>query len=604
MSRFPRRGTAFLGSGSSCIMSIQGPQGPPGIVELGNTAVVDSVYGNDSTASVGGLPYLTVQAAVAAVSSGQTVWILPGTYNLPKGITITNGSSIRGLSLQTVIIQMINVTSDTTLITMGENCRVEDVTLKLTSAEHHTLRGIVFGGTSSVTSKLRTTVLTVDNSTAPVSGTSNVYGVEANGIGTLTSQSFSFNCLKGSTINVFSNGGGNKRGILVSNTNIVTTRDLNIYVDGPTNSNSTGSYVGVETNDPMSTGSIQLRTTTCGTNLPMGLDTFSASDILQTTPSIITNPSYLASPGIQVGPGTDLVTKSAGDKGFSAYVYPTFVYYGLRGNVGSAPAGGWLWPGTTAVSAGIFPDTGTPPAYIRIQQPSLILGISGSLNVAPTSGTVTLTVQYIPISDQKYIVETASFTGSISGNILTVTSVTSGKIQIGQLLTGSGISNRTYIVSGSGNSWNVSNSQTVISTVMTSTTYTSGATFNGTISGTTLTVTSAVVGTIQIGQFLSAISGSTSGSTGVLNGTYITGGSGTTWTLNQNHATPVTPAIAMKTYSIIPTAFEIIFTPIIINATFYNSSTRLNTGDQLLLYLNYNGAIANAHDVTSQIDLF
>lgn len=422
MSRFPRRGTAFLGSGSSCIMSIQGPQGPPGIVELGNTAVVDSVYGNDSTASVGGLPYLTVQAAVAAVSSGQTVWILPGTYNLPKGITITNGSSIRGLSLQTVIIQMINVTSDTTLITMGENCRVEDVTLKLTSAEHHTLRGIVFGGTSSVTSKLRTTVLTVDNSTAPVGGTSNVYGVEANGIGTLTTQSFSFNCLKGSTINVFSNGGGNKRGILVSNTNIVTTRDLNIYVSQPggpngpigTYTGAAGSYVGVETADPNNTGSIQMRSTTVGiVNTVTGAN-YVASDILQTNPSIITQPTYLASPGIQVGPGTDLVTKTAGGKGFTTYICPTIIYYGLKGTITSAP-GGYLWPGTQQISAGIFPDPGTPPAYFRIQQPSLLSGLSFALNTPPRSpNKVTLLVQYTPISTG--IVTNTVFTVDISGN--------------------------------------------------------------------------------------------------------------------------------------------------------------------------------------------
>jgi hypothetical protein len=581
-----------------------GPQGPLGITELGNAAIVDAIYGNDSTASVGGLPYLTINSAVNAVSSGQTVWILPGTYNLSSGITMTNGTSIRGLSLQTVVIQMLNVTADTTLITMGENCRIEDVTLKLTSLQHHTLKGLVFGGTSSVTSKLRTSVLTVDNSSAEVVGTSDVYGVEANGTGTLTSETFSFNCLKGSTINVSSNGQGNKRGIIVSNTNIITTRDLNVYVAPPTNTLSTGSYVGVETNDTIGpdTGSIQMRSTTIGTKQSTGTQTYTSSDILQTTPSIIINPTYLATSGIQVGPGTDLVTKSAGNKGFSTYVYPSIIYYGLRGNVNSAPAGGWLWPGTTAVSAGIFPDNGTPPPYFRIQQPSLISGISGSLNVAPSAGEVTLSVQYQPNSDQDPNLGPATFTGSISLKTLTVTSAVVGTIQIGQLLTGSGVSNRTYIVSGSGTTWTVSTSQTVSSTSMTSTCYKASATFSGTISGTTLTVTSDVIGTIQVGQYISAVSGITSGSTGISNGTYIISGSGTTWTLNQTNNVPT--AIAMRTYCIIPTAFEVIFDPSITNASFYNSSTRLNADDRLLLYLNYTGSIANAHDVTAQIDLF
>jgi hypothetical protein len=435
-----------------------------------------------------------------------------------------------------------------------------------------------------------------------VGGTSNVYGIEANGTGTLTSESFSFNCLKGSTINVRSNGGGNKRGILISNENIVTTRDLNIYVAPPSNTSSIGSYIGIETNDPSNTGSIQMRSTTVGTRLPIGTQTYIASDIIQTTPAIITDPSYLASPGIQIGPGSDLVTKSAGNKGFTTYVYPTIVYYGLRGNVTSGATSGWLWPGTQSFSAGIFPDTGTPPPYFRIQQPALISGLSGSLNVAPTLGTVTLSIQYQPISDQNPDLGPATFTGSIAGTTLTISSAITNTIQIGQLLTGSGVSDRTYIIAGSGTTWTVNNSQTVASTSMTSTCYKAGATFTGSTNLTTLTVTiPPVTGTIQVGQYLSAVSGITSGSSGIPDGTYITGQlSPTTWSLNQAHNSSV---IALKTTNIIPTSFEITFNSTTTTNNFYNSSTRLNTGDRLLLYLNYSVA-TNAHDITAQIDLF
>ena len=58
-----------------------GPQGVTGFARIqGNVATVDTIYGNDATASVGGSPYKTVNKAVSAITTGQTVYILPGTY--------------------------------------------------------------------------------------------------------------------------------------------------------------------------------------------------------------------------------------------------------------------------------------------------------------------------------------------------------------------------------------------------------------------------------------------------------------------------------------------------------------------------------------------
>lgn len=369
---------------------------------LGNVARVDAINGNDATAVIGGLPFKTVQGAIAAIggSTGIAVWILPGTYTLPStGITIPAQTALRGLSLQTCTLQITGATADTTMITMGENCRIEDLTINLSSSGHHTLVGMEFPGTSSVTSKLRTCVVSVDNSGATSTGTSNVYGILASGTGTLASASFSFNCLKGSTINVKSNGGGNKRGIFVNNNNIVTTRDLNVYVAPPTNVTSTGSYVGCEVNDASieKTGSVQLRSTTLGTKTPVAatgpsgtIEAYTSADILQTTPSIILNPSYLASSGIQVGPGSDLVTKTAGGKGFSTYVYPTTIYYGLKGNLTSGTTAGWLWPGTQAVSAGTFPDPSGTDGNIVFTVTGCATGSSPPYQITTTTNTTVL----------------------------------------------------------------------------------------------------------------------------------------------------------------------------------------------------------------------
>ena len=313
---------------------------------------------------------------------------------------------------------------------MGNQTRIEDVTLNLTSAGHHTLTGINFAGPNyTQTSKVRTSVINVNNSGATAFSSSDVYGVLCNGTGSFNSSTFSFNSLKGSTINVLSNGGGNKRGILVSNSNQVSTRDLNVYVAQPTYvlGGITGSYVGIETNDPGSTGSIQVRSTTVGCVYPTLGQSYTASDIQQTTPATILSPSYLASPGIQIGPGSDLVTRSAGDKGFSTYVYPTTIYYGLKGAINDWTGGGlstqlaYCWPGTQRVQNNVFPDpTGITPgtgirAFYRIQQPSLISGITATLGSGPSSNyEVVLTIQYTPISNPSTII-TTPFTLTLTG---------------------------------------------------------------------------------------------------------------------------------------------------------------------------------------------
>jgi len=298
---------------------------------------------------------------------------------------------------------MLNVTGNTTLLTMGGNNRVEDITLTLTSTGHYTLKGVVFVGGTTTSTKLRTVVVNVNNSGAVYTGNSIVTGIEFGGTGNIGPASFSYNSIKGSTVNVYSNGSGKKRGLMVSNTNIVSARDTNVYVAQPTSTASTGSYVGVEVNDvSFSLGTIQLRSTTVGVVVPTAGQSYTASDILQTTPSVVGNPVYLASPGIQIGPGTDLVTKTAGGLGFSTFIFPTTVFYGLKGSVKDGTSGGWLWPGTMLVSGGPngFPDTTLPPAYYRIQQTVLLSGMSVSLNTAPGTGhTVTVTVQKTLLAD-------------------------------------------------------------------------------------------------------------------------------------------------------------------------------------------------------------
>jgi len=433
-------------------------------VQLGNVARVDAVYGNDTTGYIGGLPFATIPAAIAAViGTGSlavpqyqnvAIWVLPGTYSLsptgtnasvttvgPTGgtgtyypiVSLPARTALRGVSLQVCTVQCAAPTQNTILLQMGDNCRVEDLNLVLGGSSYagsNNLIGMYYGGTTTVTSKLRTSVVSLSNATMPYTSSNNLYGVMFDGTGTLGANTFSFNAVKGSTINVYGNGSGNKRGMIVANTNIATLRDTNIYVAQPPSANAfAGSYVGVETRDGASTGSIQLRSTTIGCVQPVAPQTYTASDILQTTPASNTNPTYLASAGIQVGPGVDLVTKTAGGAGFSAYVYPTTLFYGAVGtlNTSGNPGTGtpaYLWPGTVIVhsSGGQFiqyPDITNPPAFYRIQQPLILAGMTVSLAVAPGSGhTTTVTVRKTPsggsIADTVYTVTLSNSTTFIA----------------------------------------------------------------------------------------------------------------------------------------------------------------------------------------------
>ena len=84
-------------------------------------------------------------------------------------------------------------------------------------------------------------------------------------------------------------------------------------------------------------------------------------------------------------------------RGFTTYVYPNIIHYGLRGNLitaGDISSGAYMWPGTQSIQKNVFPDpsNNTSPAYFRVQQPCIISGISCGTNSAPNGGTVTFEI--------------------------------------------------------------------------------------------------------------------------------------------------------------------------------------------------------------------
>ena len=97
----------------------------------------------------------------------------------------------------------------------------------------------------------------------------------------------------------------------------------------------------------------------------------------------------------------------------------------------------------------------------------------------------------------------ATFTGSVSGTTMSVTSVLTGTIAVGQAVFGLGISQNTVITAlgtgtGGTGTYTVSNSQTVASTTINSNA--PPAEFTASISATTMTVTAVTSGTLAVGQ--------------------------------------------------------------------------------------------------------
>jgi len=373
------------GRGSG-VVSDPGPSWPtiPGIPKalpptLGNVLRVD-VGGNDQLASIGGTAYGTISAALAAATSGTTVWVMPGTYNIPivaNGLVIPAGVSLRGVSTQTVNINYTGGSANTNYVMFAPaaDTRIEDVTLNCNA--------ITATGTTTTTAmlvqypestKIRTCVINV---TSTATDGSSAYGIRSTTLasgtpgsvdtsGNPTAKMFSFNTVKGITVNVFSSGSGAsgaRRGILVDGTtaSCMTCRDANIYIGAPTGANpGTGTYVGVETNctsPATGQGTVQLRNCSVGSCVGSLLANtagyFTASDVLQTTPTSVTPGTTKT--GIILGAGTDLITKTAGNKPLTVTTFPQTLSYNLKGT-----GTGWLSQGiqTTPDSLNNAPFTG------------------------------------------------------------------------------------------------------------------------------------------------------------------------------------------------------------------------------------------------------
>jgi hypothetical protein len=264
---------------------------------------VDAVYGNDTTAAANpySKPFLTINSALSNVSSGQTVFVRPGTYN--EKITMPTGVALRGANAQTVTVQQLNTASNTTLLTMGSNCRVEDMTFTLTSSSNVNLTGVDWPSGTPLSGKLRTMVVNVRSSGT---GSNTIVGMLSAGTSATTYSSS--DATRGITVSVDASSSGIVRGLLVSGSNWIGVRDTNINAIG-TGSN----IVGVETTNAGAYVSLKHGTVRGGDGTGIRYDiNRTAGDIL------------LGS--------IDLVNNTANGNGFSVTTEGAITHYGTTGN--------------------------------------------------------------------------------------------------------------------------------------------------------------------------------------------------------------------------------------------------------------------------------
>ena len=403
--------TGFPGNpGSTGPTGAIGPTGP--VFTLGNVVLVDQVNGNDTTASINGGRYQTVTSALAAAGTfgpPAIVYILPGTYIGP--FTIPDNISVRGISTKSVTLAVTGATGNTDLVTLGESCRLEDVTLRLQSNQHVQLRGIVIPNTSGTNSALRTFQMFVDNSAASPTGTSNVYGIHCTGTGTSNP---GFQAMRASTVNVTSIGNGAKRGVLISGTTTIRTRDVNIMLTGTTGATG-GTWYGVETT--VTGGMFTTRASTVQGTGPIGA---TAADISQTQGTI----------GIAT---TNLVNSTANNLTFTTTIAP--------------PTYLWADPGLLQVNRFMRPGTAsstTTEIQVPIPQKCLIKGLTVIAQQGPGVGsTMTFTVRKNGTST--ILATTLSGTSTTVANTINSVSFAAGD-RISIMVTGTGTNNTADVV--------------------------------------------------------------------------------------------------------------------------------------------------------------
>jgi hypothetical protein len=338
---------------------------------LGNTLRVDAVNGNDYLASAASpysvLPFKTIRAALARALPGQTVWVLPGVYEEPiegtfvTPILIPDGVSIRGVSSESCIISQGSVegiTVDATMVIMGIDTRLEDITISIKAKSSGIqLIGVDFPSDTAQTSKLRCVDINILQEGATVNN--EIFGIRS--AGTSSTEYSNQTAVRETSITIngpLMQANNTVRGILVEGSNRISVRDSTILITC-----GAASGIGIETNH--ANAIIDVATTTINA---------STSDIKQTAGNIIL--TY-----------TNLFNSTSGGNSFTVASQAAYTNFCIIGNLGTNQ--------TYNLAPGNLPIGGMPATAIQTPLTQASILYTGSITFStpvPTGVTLTLNI--------------------------------------------------------------------------------------------------------------------------------------------------------------------------------------------------------------------
>jgi hypothetical protein len=278
----------------------------------GHVLMVDQVFGNDVLAltQIYNRPFLTINAALAAAVAGDCVFVNPGIYN--EIIVIPKNVALVGRNSEVTTIQALNVVVSTALVTIDLNCRLENITLTLTSNADVDLIGIEFLVNAPTTAKVRNVIVNVTSTN--IASATNIIGMRSNSASILT-----FTPQLGlidNSLLVVAAGTSVGRGVLINGANRIGMRGCKIQATGTSNN-----LIGAEITHV--NGILFLRGCTLYGEL---------HDLLRSSGTL------------QITNGSDLFHNDAGTKSFTVGYQTPEKIYGVFGNF-SANSVYYLYPG-------------------------------------------------------------------------------------------------------------------------------------------------------------------------------------------------------------------------------------------------------------------